>query len=346
MSTPLPCLENFSRLAWARQFKDACRYACAGGEVYEFPYLRAFAAEWYALTEDNWLLGDAFVSTRSGVSSVYLRGTTEDKRMQLGIPVSNTAIAKPVYVLGSSHNFAHWMFDFLPKLRMWLEDPALRALPLLVDRELKPFHLEYMKLLGVQANQVVTIDYPGSVICRQAFFPTVRREQVLGRPVRTAEQLAFLPRVIPIQAEKDSPRRIYISRRKQSVERQRLVNEEALIPLVEDRGYTIVDLESLSIREQIRLFRGAEEIVSVHGAGLTNTIYAPAGARLVELVSDEFDRGYTPDRWFAHSTRLLGQGYRRVAGPTVSNGEIVVNRKARIDPDRLAEALDWAGGSS
>ena len=49
--------------------------------------------------------------------------------------------------------------------------------------------------------------------------------------------------------------------------------------------YVIAQLESMNLREQIVLFGGASAIVGIHGAGLSNMLFSPAGTFVIELAS-------------------------------------------------------------
>jgi capsular polysaccharide biosynthesis protein len=57
--------------------------------------------------------------------------------------------------------------------------------------------------------------------------------------------------------------------------------EEALRPL----GFTTFVVGDAPVTEQIRAFSGARVIVGAHGAGLTNLIFAPPGAFVLEIAT-------------------------------------------------------------
>ncbi len=88
----------------------------------------------------------------------------------------------------------------------------------------------------------------------------------------------------------DLPQRIHITRNR--AQSRRLVNEEEVRIHVASRGFTSIDLEDLSLGEQIDLFENASHIIAVHGAGLTNLIYA-SRASLLEIFS--LQHGVRPD---------------------------------------------------
>ena len=70
-----------------------------------------------------------------------------------------------------------------------------------------------------------------------------------------------------------------------------------MIDLLKRKGYTILELAKLSLRDQIAAFANARVVVSAKGAGLTNLIYCAEGTRIVELTP-------TVDPGFNHFQRL------------------------------------------
>lgn len=74
--------------------------------------------------------------------------------------------------------------------------------------------------------------------------------------------------------------RIYVSRSKAKF--RRVVNETELYPLLEQYGFKIVWSEEMDYKQQIQMFYDAEAIISPHGAGLTNLLFAEK-AKIVEF---------------------------------------------------------------
>ena len=65
-------------------------------------------------------------------------------------------------------------------------------------------------------------------------------------------------------------------------------DEPKLESMARDAGLRILQPASLSMEEQARLFSGARAIVGLHGAALSNSIWLPTGARLVEFFSNTY----------------------------------------------------------
>jgi hypothetical protein len=96
-------------------------------------------------------------------------------------------------------------------------------------------------------------------------------------------------------------RKLYVTRRNAKV--RRFLNEEEVAAHLRGRGFEVVALETLSLREQIRRFAEAEIVVAQHGAGLVNLLFARA-PRVLEVCSDAdrqiFFRLISEARGFPH----------------------------------------------
>jgi len=82
------------------------------------------------------------------------------------------------------------------------------------------------------------------------------------------------------------PRRIYIDSRGSGL--RPLRNEADLIAALDRLGFEAVRPETMSLSDQIMLFRQAEAIVAPHGSALTNLGFARPGCLVVELLMDAF----------------------------------------------------------
>jgi capsular polysaccharide biosynthesis protein len=85
---------------------------------------------------------------------------------------------------------------------------------------------------------------------------------------------------------KRCPRRIYIDRRPSRL--RPLVNEDELVAGLSRLGFVAVQPETMSMADQVRLFRGADVIVAPHGAALTNLGFCRPGTQVIELLMDAY----------------------------------------------------------
>jgi hypothetical protein len=106
---------------------------------------------------------------------------------------------------------------------------------------------------------------------------------------------------------KPTPPRFYIDRGGSNL--RPLINERELINALIGHGFVVVRPETMSVADQVRLFRGAETIVSPHGAGLTNLGFCRPGTRVIEMLPDSFCN------WcFRHLSGLMQLNYDCVLG--------------------------------
>ncbi len=76
-------------------------------------------------------------------------------------------------------------------------------------------------------------------------------------------------------------RRIYVSRR--GAER-RVTNEDEVEAMLAKHGFETFISERASLREHAEVLGQAKAVVATHGAGLTNLLFVPAGATVVEMI--------------------------------------------------------------
>src|ERR1700677_3497143 len=94
--------------------------------------------------------------------------------------------------------------------------------------------------------------------------------------------------------------------------RRRLVNETELEAALQERGFVSIKPEKLSVREQAGLLSSARCVVAPHGAALTNLIFAPRGARLLELFHPQYK-----NRYYVSVAAACGHHYASVDGQAV-----------------------------
>lgn len=79
--------------------------------------------------------------------------------------------------------------------------------------------------------------------------------------------------------------KIYISRRRAPW--RKVINEAAVEHMLKEFGYTSVIMEDYDFAEQIRIMNRTSHIISLHGAGLTNMLFLPENARVLEIRHEE-----------------------------------------------------------
>ena len=145
----------------------------------------------------------------------------------------------------------------------------------------QPFQRESLDLLGIHENQRVPLTSRshievGTLVC--ASMPSLDGEvpkwacQFLRESFREASAQAERSRILIVR---DMPGR------------RAWLNQEESRAVLEKFGFSPLWPERMTFREQIRAFSSAEVVLAPHGAGLSNIVFAPSDAKVVEI----FPRG-------------------------------------------------------
>ena len=196
-----------------------------------------------------------------------------------------TVVEKPialVYELWSAINYYHWICDSLPRLLLLRE--KYPNCTLLVPYPVPDYVLEttrklgFHKLLTISREQVLKVD---TLIFPELTAKITMQNQSLINQVRTELLHGFKPTII------SRPKRIYVSRSRARM--RRLSNEDAVMHMLKRYDFEIIHFEDYSFLQQIELMSATEIFVGIHGANLTNLIFMPIHAHVIEFMNKDFD---------------------------------------------------------
>ncbi len=174
------------------------------------------------------------------------------------------------------NSYFHWMCDAMPRVAAISSLPA--DVKVLIPARLTSYQRQALDLLGLAGDRLVPFDDENVCFERFYFISAVGRTGNI--PPWAAEWLRDRFRAA-VPGEGRQPRRIYISRNLAAA--RRVLNEDDVMGVLAPLGFEKVFCEELTLADQVRLFSGAETVVAPHGAGNTNMLYAPPGARLIEF---------------------------------------------------------------
>jgi capsular polysaccharide biosynthesis protein len=111
----------------------------------------------------------------------------------------------------------------------------------------------------------------------------------------------LLDEALPYDYTKEPTRLIYISRNG-GEQRRQIINEKEMYSFLEGKGFEYIQLETLSLKEKIMLFREAKLIISPNGAGLVMAHWAHPKTQLIEI----HDPRTSGEDHHYNTTRILG----------------------------------------
>ncbi len=176
-----------------------------------------------------------------------------------------------------STGYFHWLSDVLPKL--CLVEDRLKDLVVILPHKLEQFEFVRSSLEAFGVENAQFINEQESVVCRRLFVvtsvaPSGRYDEQITRRVRD--------RLVKFFGGSSDPHGLtYLSRAK--ARKRRIANEPAVIELLKNYGFQIINGEDYSLEQQVKIASATSCFVSNHGAGLTNIMFMNPGAGVLEL---------------------------------------------------------------
>jgi len=227
-----------------------------------------------------------------------------------------------------SDQYFHWVTEFFPKiwsLIAYMGETDDRDVFILLQKDPPFFVTEMLDLI----NLPVRYYFEETVYqAETSILVTTNRHNGITNPgcvewVRNTFR-GIVPPVL------GGAKKIWVSRRNNQRAR-RVVNEDELLPVLADRGFSVIAPDEWSVAEQIAMFQAAHVIVGPHGGGLTNMIYADS-----PRVHEFFAPSYINPCFYALA-KGIGSEY------SCSMGELIGEEDIRIDPKELDNILERIG---
>ena len=206
--------------------------------------------------------------------------------------------------------FHHFLSEVTPKICRIMEEfgKDLGGAKLCYPMIHRRYEKELLGMLGLRDDQVIDSKAVGGVMAEKLTVVPMAG-WFKGNPNVELLRKYFMP---PATAK--GPQLLYLAR----MGRRRCLNDAKIIERCLDLGFTVVDESSRTIAEQIELYRDAKVLAGPHGSAFTNMVWAPTGARIVEMIPSTFDVEY-----HEHLSTSLGHHHTKVAcinGPKATSG--------------------------
>ena len=215
------------------------------------------------------------------------------------------------------------------------------SLPILVPSDISDRQRGFLRLAGANDPELISVPSEGTMTVSRAYIPS----RSFARDVRVKvgsswQNLRFLMEpydtvafneMIRARYSGGKKRRLYISR--DDASNRRITNERDIMARLETFGFERLVLSEMPVEDLVSAFANAEIILSPHGSGLTNILFAAPGTQVIEIDHPRSD-------FVAHGlTRVLHQGFQVV-------GKIPDGQRARFsqnsqspDPDEIVRLV-------
>lgn len=229
-------------------------------------------------------------------------------------------------------HFFHFLFDRLPRLYYLLSRFGMENTPILVltNEQLPEFQRDIYRFLARRYPNLSFVAVPeGERWCLPTLY-LIDDMQGVRRTFLPTDAAEFFRELVTYGygLTPSSPhRRLYINR--SDARKRNIRNEAEIWPSFDRHGFESIAAGKLPFRDQVRLFSEAEMIAGPHGAGFSNLLFAPDGAKVLEISNQERVKSV-----YFLLTKARGQAYRPLVG---SRGDR--NEAFTVDPAAVDAAL-------
>ena len=185
-------------------------------------------------------------------------------------------------------NYYHWLFDLLPKLKLYSKTYDFKDLDYLYTEKLKEWQLLSLTPIGlekidvidtkkyrhIEADEIICTDHP-------SYYSGYIKQQSKNIPDWIVEWL----RKTYIKSAKKFPcnNKVFIDRSSSLIKHCQFNNDEEISNFLINKGFTKYKTEELNFFEQIYLFNNARFIIGAHGAAFANLAFCEQGVKVIEI---------------------------------------------------------------
>ena len=228
-------------------------------------------------------------------------------------------------------NYSHWLFDILPKIKLYSEFYDLKDLNYFYLNKLKKFQVQSLEILGldkikvidsnkyrhVQSDELICTDHP-------SYYQGYILEQAKNLPHWIVEWLRdkYLSNAKNISCSD----KIFIDRSSAISRHCQFANEEEIAEYLSKKGFIKYKLENMDLDKQIFLFKNAKFVFGAHGAGLSNLTFCQKGTKVLEIRPEDH-----PNTIYNRLSNINNLNYNLISTKKIdsetTNGDIYLNIK-------------------
>jgi len=230
------------------------------------------------------------------------------------------------------NNYFHWFFDILPRVLASRNYESLCGLPVtyLVPERLSEWQAASLHAIGVTRERMLSRDLLcGNNLAVESLVSASSHRFVAAKglpydvisPADLLELRELTLDVFQFAGQVRTRRRLFINRTTAQSRRAILTGEVS--SYLEKLNFQQIDLDGLTLLDQISLFQSSEIIIAVHGSALTNVMFSQPGTNVVEIFSS--DHGIRPD--YFQICSALGFDYSFIVCNAINNcGDVLVTK--------------------
>lgn len=266
-----------------------------------------------------------------GMVSKYGFDDLGDRRLERPLVTGDTVKSLAVAVgIQTNTNYFHWLLEALPRLWLARRFDGLEAATILVP-PMRPWMAEMVAAVGADPRRLL-VPKAEETRCGRLVVPARGLGNIHTFAWHAFQMVDDLAARLTVRRRS---RRLFISRK--DAASRRITNEDEIFALAARYGFERVFPEKLSFSDQMALFAETEAVAGALGAGLTNSVFMPAGGALIEFAPEQRQGDAVLFANLAHHRKLH---YAGIVGTLDENSMRTFDRRDfSISPDMADKAF-------
>ena len=186
------------------------------------------------------------------------------------------------------NNYAHFLFDIVPKIKLISLAINLKKIDYFYFSKLNNYQKEILKRVGIneqkiidsnkyrhlQSNKIIGVTHPNYIKGTIS-----EAHSAIPKWIISYLKNVFLKR----KQSKTPYKKIYIDRSDSKLKHCKIINNSDIKKFLKNKGFKILKLSKLKFDKQTNIFRNAKMIIGPHGAGLANLVFCKKNTKVVEI---------------------------------------------------------------
>jgi capsular polysaccharide biosynthesis protein len=201
-------------------------------------------------------------------------------------------------------NYGHWVVEMMPKMKPMLDHIRSGLVKLCIPGT-PSFVAATLTHLGIRTEHLFKPQKFPVVLRKVLYMSPVSKHW--GLPGNISPWAVATLNEMTSSVKPGNSRKLFVSRKDAST--RRLSNEDEIFAVVEPLGYERIETAKMAFADQVSVFRGADEIIGVFGASMTNAIFSNEGTKALMITPNVF-----LDHFYWNIASLRGGEYHQVNG--------------------------------
>ena len=237
------------------------------------------------------------------------------------------------------NNYWHWIFDVLPRIGIFEKSnlkikPNYYLLPSLSKKYqkesligLKIFPSTFIngeRYKHIMCDNLIAVDHPVN-------FENNPSKSILDIPYWIIDWLRK-KYIKKNYKNLNTPKKIFIDSESNPLLR-RIINNEEVKNILIKLDFKIISLSKLKFQDQIKLFRNANFIIGLHGAGFANMVFSKPNTKIIEIAS------YKSGDVILNLAKKCKLNYKRIIEKNLSYSLKFQNSHINVDITKLKKLI-------